>query len=215
MAAREELIKLYFNHLDNKLEKIREISKISEEESLMLCCCYTEALGVRQYQAIDYIDPPRKAIPYFSKSAAFTEILAQLSGYDFWDKIHPLGLLDYMPKMFNNAYQEYMIALNEIGYELREKEFIIEHVYKLFENKNQKDWFETHIHKGTIGNLTYSKVRSEIVHNITHEPIKYLATWKGCQLPEINYELMENCLSNIIVNLKSVSLEKNTFWWEQ
>jgi hypothetical protein len=215
MEAKKELIKLYFTHIEGKLEKIRDISKISEEEALMLCCCHIEALGARQYREIEYVNPPRKALANYSKSAVFTEILVRYSSYDFWDKIHPIGLLGLMPKIFNNNYQDYVIALSEIGYELREKEFVIDHVKNLFENSVQKEWFNKHIHKGTIGNIAYSKVRSEIVHNISHQPITFLAKWQGKDLPDIDFILMERCLSNIIDQLKAVSFHTGTFWWEQ
>lgn len=215
MEVKKKLIEVYFLHLEDKLEKIKEISKISEEDALMLCCCTIETLGARKYQEIDYIDPPRKALANYSKSAAFTEILTQYSGYTFWDKIHPIGLLEFMPKIFNNNYQDYMVALSEIGYELREKEFVIEYVKDLFENSKQKEWFEKHSHKGTVGNIAYSKVRSEIVHNISHEPITFLAKWKNEALPDIDFPLMEKCLSTIIEGLKADSYKLETFWWEQ
>lgn len=215
MDARHSLIEAYFKHLESKLETIRAISEISEEEALMLCCCHLEALGARQYQEVEYTDPPRKAILNYSKSAAFTKVLAEHSRYSFWDKIHPIGLLSYLPKLFDPDMQDYMIALGEIGYELREEDFVIKAVSHLFRNSKQREWFENHCHKGSLGNIAYSKVRSEIVHNITHQPISFDAKWQGERLPDIEYSLMIECLENVISSLKASSLETRRFWWEQ
>lgn len=215
MDARIILIEAYFKHLESKLEIIRAIAEISEEQALMLCCCHLEALGARQYQEAKYTDPPRKAIPNYSKSAAFTRVLAEHSGYGFWNKIHPIGLLSYLPKIFDPDMRDYRIALVEIGYELREEDFVTEAILHFFRNSKQREWFENHCHKGNLGNIAYSKVRSEIVHNITHQPISFAAKWQGERLPDIDYGLMIECLENVISSLKAISLETRRFWWKQ
>ena len=215
MDARYSFIDAYFRHLESKLRTIQAISEVSEEEALMLCCCHLEALGARQYQEIEYTDPPRKAIPNYSKSAAFTKILAEHSGYGFWDKIHPLGLLSYLPRMFDPNIQDYMVALGEIGYELREEGFVVQSVLGLCRNSKQREWFKKHSHKGSVGFIAYSRVRSEIVHNITHQPICFEARWQGEKIPDIDYHLMVECLGNVIGGLKNISFETRKFWWEQ
>ncbi|MBL4868280.1 MAG: hypothetical protein JKY67_18090 [Pseudomonadales bacterium] len=145
--SRLVLINKYFAHLDQKIQTLTEISNVSEEESLTLACCYIEALGVRQYQEVEFTNPPRKAIPYFSKAVAFTEVLENYSGYEFWDKINPIGLLDFMPKIFNNNFQDYMIALTEIGGEVRETQVVLNRVKDIHDNNKQSEWFERNTHK--------------------------------------------------------------------
>jgi hypothetical protein len=202
---------VYLKHLEFKLEKIREISKISEEEALALCCCYIEAIGSKRYELAN--QGIERAARY-SKSAAFTDTLVNFSGYDFWDKIHPVALLGCLPKIFDKNYDEYVVKLSEIGDSVRDADFIRDHVEKLFLNSKQREWFANHTHKGSIGSLAYSKVRCEIVHNISHEPIAFLAPHNELKLPDIDYELMENSLANIIKNLKQLSIEHKKLWWE-
>mgnify|MGYP006948914139 CR=1 FL=1 len=201
--------------MEEKLSNAQKLSKHYPEEALLLCCCYIEAIGVRQYREIDYVVPPRKQILNFSKSKAFTEILTKYSGITFWDKIHPIGLLEYLPKSFNNNYQGFMLVLQRIGSELRESEYVIGQMKTEIENREQLEWLEKHIHKGSIGNIAYTKVRSELVHNITHQQISFRATWEGKRIPDIDFLLMHKCLKSIIHKLKNKSLEENTFWWEQ
>ncbi|KAB0462028.1 hypothetical protein [Vibrio kanaloae] len=204
--------KVYLEHLELKLAKIREIAQTSEEEALALCCCYIEAIGSRRFQLSG--DGAESKTRY-SKAEAFTDTLVKFSGYEFWDKIHPVGLLGCLPsKSFSRNYDAYVVKLTEIGESVREPEFVREQVKELHLNFNQRKWFEDHIHKGSIGSIAYSKVRSEIVHNISHEPFTFTAMYNDVKLPDLDYELMESCLSNVLDNLKQLSEENNKFWWE-
>ncbi|EJL6784201.1 hypothetical protein NMR91_003094 [Vibrio alginolyticus] len=205
---------VYLKHLELKLAIIRDISKVSEEEALVLCCCYIEAIGSKKHQLSEPVDGERKRTQRYSKSAAFTDTLVKYSGYDFWDKVHPIALVEVLPPIFDDNYEDYLYRLAEIGGAIREAEFVIEHVKDLFTNARQRDWFEKHIHKGSLGNIAYSRVRSEIVHNVSHESFSFLATWKGEAIPDIDYTLMEECLTNIVGNLRKLSIEHKKLWWE-
>ncbi|EJE8156859.1 hypothetical protein M5103_004617 [Vibrio alginolyticus] len=205
---------VYLKHLELKLSNIQDISKVSEEEALVLCCCYIEAIGSKKHQLSEPVEGERKRTQRYSKSAAFTDTLVKYSGYDFWDKVHPIALVDLLPPIFDSNYEDYLYRLAEIGDAIREAEFVVEHVEDLFVNTKQREWFKNHIHKGSLGSIAYSRVRSEIVHNVSHEPFSFLATWQGEAIPDIDYKLMEGCLTNVIRNLRKLSIEQNKLWWE-
>ncbi|ELE8118399.1 hypothetical protein RB980_000990 [Vibrio fluvialis] len=205
---------VYLKHLEIKLANIRDISKVSEEEALVLCCCYIEAIGSKKHQLSEPFDGGRKRKRQYSKSAAFTDTLVKYSGYDYWDKVHPIALVDLLPPIFDSNFEDYLHRLAEIGDVIRDAEFVIEHVKDLFVNAKQREWFENHIHKGNLGSIAYSKVRSEIVHNVSHEPFSFSATWQGEVIPDIDYKLMEQCLTNIIGNLRKLSINQKALWWE-
>ncbi|NBI54689.1 hypothetical protein [Photobacterium alginatilyticum] len=212
MNTAEKVIshEVYLKHLELKLEKIREISKISEEEALALCCCYIEAIGSKRYELANQ----GKRGGRYSKTAAFTDTLVNFSGYDFWDKIHPIALLGYLPEIFDKNYDEYVVELNEIGDSVREPDFVRAHIEKLYLNSEQRKWVKKHIRKASIASLAYSKVRCEIVHNISHQPISFLASHNVNKLPDIDFKLMDSCLTNIIDNLRQLSIEHKKVWWE-
>ena len=75
------MIQAYFNDLEKRIAFLKELYDGDHtDEALMLCCCYIEALGSRQYH-----DSDRKAKNYY-------RTLEEHSGNKLFTLIHPKQL---------------------------------------------------------------------------------------------------------------------------
>jgi len=215
--TRRALIEVYFLSLKSKYSNIVKIADIGNEESLVLSCCLIEALATRKYKDYGDLSPGRRLIPNFSKAQAFTEFLQEYSGFGFWKQVFSEAVLNYLPeKLFPpNDYEDIYHLVVSLERRLYSEAELLEILLQASKNKRQEDWLSNHLCKASVGSLVYSDVRSQLVHDVSHNVFTTRYLWDGKPIPEINSSFMAQCLLNIINSLEQLSIDSLTFWWEQ
>jgi len=205
-ADKTFMIKAYFDDLEERIAFLKELNEGDhKDEALMLCCCYIEALGSRQYHESD-----RKAKNY-------SRILEEYGGNYIFALVHPKQLKRVLENQ--NLFKPDISAIEPIieGFEkeLVSQEVVTDSLLPVI-NKDQAKWLQDNIFKVTMANISYEFVRSELVHDISAENVTFSKTTiEGDPVPDLNFELLYPALWNIFHLLKGKSLETNTWYWEQ
>lgn len=204
--AKAFLIEAYYNDIEQRISFLKELHDGGHNnEALMLCCCYIEALGSQRYH-----DSERKA-------QNFCTILEEDSGNLIFGLIHPVLALKVLgsKKLFQENFSSIETALSSLGNTLCNKEKFYELIEPLT-TARQHEWFTENIFKLTIAAISYDQVRSELVHDISTSTVNFNGTtFNGVQVPSLNFDILYRALQNIFSNAKYQSVNVNQWYWEQ
>ena len=199
------MIKAYFDDLENRVDFLKELrNRCHRDEALMLCCCYIEALGNRQYQ-----DSNNKK--------NFYKILIEFSGNGIFEFVHPKQLKKVLncQKCFQVNIDQITPIVDGFRKELIPQEKVI-HCLAPVATEIQKRWLDESLYKGTMAAIAYEQIRSDLVHGISGSEISFSeTTFNGKPVPDINFEMLYTALVNIVNSLKKISLKTNSWYWEQ
>ena len=200
------MIQAYFDDLEKRISFLKQLyDDKHEDEALMLCCCYIEALGSRQYH-----DSGRKAKNYY-------QIIEEYSGEKLFSLIHPKQLRNVLinKKLFNTNITQIETIIDGFGKELIPQEVVFESLSSVI-NKDQLNWLKDNLFKGTMAAISYERVRSELVHDISTSNLTFNETrFDGKPVPDMNFKLLYPALMNIFRRLKEISLKTNKWYWEE
>lgn len=200
------MIQAYFDDLEKRIAFLKELYDGNHtDEALMLCCCYIEALGSRQYH-----DSYRKAKNYY-------RILEEFSGNNLFKLIHPKQLRDVLKdkKLFKANITQIDPIIDGFGQELILQKVVFDRLSPVV-TKDQIEWLNDNLFKGTMAAISYDRVRSDLVHDISTLNLTFNETkFNGKPVPDINFDLLYPALMNIFDSLKEISLKTNRWYWEQ
>lgn len=200
------MIKAYFDDLEKRIAFLKELHNVNHtDEALMLCCCYIEALGSRQYH-----DSNRKAKNYY-------RILVEFSGNSIFSLVHPKQLKNILndKNLFKRNFDQIELIIDSFGKELIPQKDVIFR-FKPVATEEQMNWLDDNLFKGTMAAISYDRVRSDLVHDISTSNLTFSeTTFGGKQVPDMNFDLLYPALIKIFRNLKDMSLKTNTWYWEQ
>ena len=200
------MIQAYFNDLEKRIAFLRELYDGNHtDEALMLCCCYIEALGSRQYH-----DSYRNAKNY-------CRILEEFSDNSLFSLIHPKQLREVLKvkKLFNANINQINPIIDGFGKELILQQVVSDSLSNVVTN-DQMNWLNDNLFKGTMAAISYDRVRSDLVHDISTSNLTFNETTFGGKLvPDMNFDLLYSALIKIFDNLKEISLKTNKWYWEQ
>ena len=182
------MIKAYFDDMEMRISFLKDLSNGGHmNEALMLCCCYIEALGSRQYH-----DSDRKAKNY-------SKILEEYSGNEIFALIHPKQLKNVLTnkKLFNANFSQIEPIIDRFGNTLIQQKVVADKLLPVI-TAEQLNWLNDNIFKGTIAAISYERVRSKLVHDISTSNFTFSATeYAGKPVPDLNFSLLYPALSNI------------------
>lgn len=200
------MIQAYFDDLEKRITFLKELYDGNHtDEALMLCCCYIEALGSRQY------NENGKAKKNYCK------ILFAFSGNNIFALVHPKQLKNVLAAkpLFKTHINQINPIVDRFGKELIPHQDVIDCLTPVI-TEEQKDWLHANFFKGTMAAISYEKVRSDLVHDISTLNLTFSETTiDGKTVPDMNFELLYPALMKIFNNLKEISLTANTWYWEQ
>ena len=200
------MIQAYFNDLEKRVAFLKKLYDLDHtNEALMLCCCYIEALGSRQYH-----DSDRKAKNYY-------RILEKYSSNELFALIHPKQLRNVLrsKKLFEANITQIDPIIDNFGKELILQKVVSDSLSPVI-TEEQVNWLNDNLFKGTMAAISYERVRSDLVHDIsTSNLIFEETTFNSKPVPDINFKLLYSALMNIFHNLKKNSLKSNKWYWEQ
>jgi len=195
------MIRAYFDDLEKRIVFLKELHNGHHRaEALMLCCCYIEALGSRQYN-----DPNRKAKNYY-------RILVEFSGNSIFALVHPKQLKNVLKdkKLFKPNIDQIDSIVDGFGKELIPQQEVIDRLAPVVTEK-QVTWLNDNLFKGTMATIYYDRVRSDLVHDISTSNLTFSkTTFDGKPVPDMNFELLYPALMNIFDSIKEMSLRTNT-----
>jgi len=200
------MIQSYFDDLGERIAFLDKLYTSSHtDEALMLCCCYIEALGSRQYHNSD-----RKAKNYY-------RILEKYSRNKFFSLIHPKQLRNVFlsKKLFKENINQIEQIIDGFGKKLLLQKDVASSLLPVMTEK-QANWLEDNLFKGTIAAISYERVRSDLVHDISTSNLTFdETTFNDKPVPDLNFKLLYPALMNIFERLKENSLKSNKWYWEQ
>lgn len=205
-SGKAHCIKAYFDDLQSRIAFLGELYGMDRKhEALMLCCCYIEALGSRQSQ-----EPERKAKNY-------CEVLAEHGQNEMWPLIHPKQLKNVLSAngLFKDTFPTLEPLIDGFGAKLIEPQDVLVHLDAAL-NEQQRAWLWDNMFKGSIANISYERIRSELVHDISAAPISFSETsYKGNPVPDLNFEMLYASLRNIVEVSQRRAIATNKWWFEQ
>jgi len=198
-------IKAYFDDLEQRIACLRELQAAGHEnEALMLCCCYIEALGSQRYHQSN-----RKAKNYCT-------ILVEYGDNALFGLVHPKQAVQVLRtvKLFVNNINAIEAAISTIGKQLCQAQSLLELLRPILTSK-QKDWLDNNLYKLTIAAISYERVRSELVHDISAAPVSFSeTTYNGNPIPSIDFDLLYVALQSVFAEAKRQSVDANKWYWE-
>lgn len=199
-------IKSYFEDLQRRIEFLIEFHGMERrDEALMLCCCYIEALGSRSSS-----EPKSKARNYCN-------ILAENGNNEIWNLIHPMQLKNILSTkpLFKENLGPIALLIDGMGTQLFEPQEVIARLNSVL-NEQQLSWLQENIFKGSMAYISYERIRSELVHDITGGSISFSSTtYKGNPVPDLNFEALYSSLLTIVAISRSKAVSTNKWWYEQ
>jgi hypothetical protein len=205
-VAKANFIKAYFDDLQSRIAFLPELYEMRrKDEALMLCCCYIEALGSRQSR-----QPERKAANYCA-------VLAEQGKNEIWRLIHPKQLRNVLADngLFKPSLQQLEPVINQVGNELIEPEYMRAKLDPML-NHQQRRWVGNNLFKGTIAYISYERIRSELVHDISGGPISFSETfYKGNPVPELDFDILYASLRHIVASSQELAISRNKWWFEE
>lgn len=199
-------IKAYFDDLQNRISFLAELHVMGrKDEALMLCCCYIEALGSRES------DEPK------NKAKNYCGILTEQGGNELWRLIHPKQLKNLLSskKLFNDILNVLEPLVDAYGKQLIEPHEVLD-CFNPHINEEQRNWLQNNIFKGSMASISYERIRSELVHDISGGSISFGETvCNGKQVPDIDFELLYASLLKIVSASQEKSISTNKWWFEQ
>jgi len=199
-------IQAYFDDLESRIAFLKKLDdKGHQDEALMLCCCYIEALGSHLYHGST------------NKAKNYSKILSEHSGSIIFSLVHPSRLKEVLSnqKLFKNSISNFNKALDTWPKELIHPDIAIEKL-KPFSSNEQIYWLQNNIYKGTLAALSYDRIRSELVHDISACTISLSeTTYNNSPVPSLNFKLLYSALKNIFQFHKTRSLQTNLWYFEQ
>ena len=204
-ATKAFFIEAYFRDLERRVAFLNELYETGHRnEALLLCCCYIEALGSRQSSK-----PERKAKSYCS-------ILVQHGGNEIWQMIHPKQIKSVLStnKLFEDSFHIVEPRIDTFGTQLispQELSVLLDSSL----DEQQRKWLQDNMYKGSIANISYEGIRSELVHDISASDISFGETqYQGSPLPNLNFELLYPSLQKIAADLRNIAESSGKWWWE-
>jgi hypothetical protein len=168
-----------------------------KDEALLLCCCYIEALGSRQSSK-----PGLKAKNYCG-------ILIQHGGNKLWSFVHPSQIKSVLSsnRLFSSAFATLASVIDSAGLNLLATEEL-DALLSASLNEKQRAWLQDNMYKGSMAYISYERIRSELVHDISadHSLAFNQTQYMGSPVPTINFELLYKSLHNIVNTLECKAL---------
>lgn len=204
-VAKAHFIKAYFDDLQNRLAFLSDLHVMGrKDEALMLCCCYIEALGSR---ASD--EPEQKARNY-------CDILAAQGCNEIWRLVHPKQLKDLLSSkpLFTGVYGTLEPLIDGFGGHLIDPREVLARLDPPL-NEQQRSWLQGNIFKGSMANISYERIRCELVHDISGGGISFSETMhNGNPVPNLDFEVLYSSLRKIVEASREKAVCTNKWWFE-
>jgi len=204
--AKAENIEAYFDNLQKRIEFLAALYDMGRvNEALMLRCCYIEALGSRQSP-----EPERKAKNY-------CDVLAKHSRNEIWHLVCPKQLKNVMASngLFKDAIGVVEPLINGFGTQLIEPEQVHARLDPVLSDQ-QRAWLDDNLFKGTVTYISYERIRSELVHDISAATISFSEmSYKGKPAPDLDFEMLYASLRYIVNVSEARAVSTNKWWFEQ
>ncbi len=205
-ADKAFFIKAYFDDLQGRVNFLPELYAMGRrDEALMLTCCYVEALGTRRFR-------------HESKIRNYCRTLGEFGGFEFWRLIHPKqiqALIGARP-LFTQELQGLCAEIQSSGTELIEPEDLLARLASQTQEA-QRDWLRENMFRASIAAISYERIRSELVHDITGPGTLSFSssTIKSKPVPDLEFHHFFASLQSIVSMASAESAKSNAWWFEQ
>jgi len=197
------MIEAGFNDLQRRAEFLLRLREAGfEEEALLLCCCYIEAMGNLYFQG-------------GGKQSNFYRILKSFGGEEVLIYIHPKQLwIDFISdKNFRQIGKKSGVTLRKAENRLYTEEETITLVANLL-NKEEMTKLKKNLWRGTLAALAYEWFRKPAVHELGGaKSFSFEKTiFKGKPVPVLDFSLLYRGMLNILRNMREISAKTGTYF---
>jgi hypothetical protein len=151
------------------------------------------------------------------KAKNYCKVLAEHGKNEIWQLIHPKQLKNVLSAngLFKDTFAALKPIIDTFGAKLIDPQELRAQLDPGL-NAQQRAWLNDNLFKGSIANITYERIRSELVHDISAAPISFSETsYKGNQVPDLNFEMLYTSLRNIVEVSQGRAISTNKWWFEQ
>jgi len=205
-ADKAFFIKAYFDDLKGRVAFLAELFGMGKkDEALMLTCCYIEALGTRRFG-------------HASKIRSYSRILIEHGRNDLWQLVHPRQIKAVLNSRVSLAAElpALSAAVDASGNELVDPDELVARLDPSLPSLQHKAWLRENVFRGSIAAISYERIRSELVHDISAASTLSFSTstYKGAPVPELSFETLFVSLQVIVTTAAEASAEANKWWFE-
>lgn len=195
------MIEAGFNDFEKRVNLLSELNqKGYEEEALLLCCCYIEAMGNLYFRG-------------GGRQFNFYHILKNFGGEDVLMYIHPkqlwIGLRSAKGKDVQEIGQKIGGALRKVKGNLHTEDEALTLVAHML-NKKEMRKFRDNLWRGTLATLAYMHLRNPAVHELGGAKSFSFqgTTFNGV----LDFSLLYKGMLNILKKLGEISTETRTYF---
>jgi len=141
----------------------------------------------------------------------------EFSGNNIFALVHPKQLKNELKdkNLFKANIDQIETIVDGFGKELIPQKAVSDSLSTVV-TEEQMNWINDNLYKGTMAAISYDRVRSDLVHDISTSNLTFSeTTFDGKPVPDMNFELLYPALIKIADSLKEMSLKTNTWYWEQ
>ena len=197
------MIEADFNALEKRANSLLKLKKLGcEEEALLLCCCYIEAMGNLYFRG-------------GGRQLNFYRILKNFGGEEVLMYIHPkqlwIGLRS--AKNLREIGQKIGVTLKKAEKKLYTEEEALALVAHLL-NKEEMTKLRDNLWRGTLAALAYKEFRNPAVHELGGAKSFSFdgTTFKGEPAPVLDFSLLYKGMLNILRKMREISTKTRTYF---
>jgi hypothetical protein len=204
-ATKSYFIKAYFDDLQSRVGFLAELHATGRKnEALLLCCCYIEALGSR-------------ASGDSEKARNYCSILVQHGGSEIWRLVHPKQLRNVLASkpLFVDVFSQLEPLIAESGKQLIDPDELLARLNPIL-TETQQNWLQRYVFRGSMANISYERIRCELVHDISANDVSFSETiYDGNPVPNLDFEMLYSSLRKIVDALQESAVSSNRWWFEE
>ena len=207
-----DFIRAFFHNLDTKINFLDELYKTGHrDEAIILCSCYIDWIASALYR------------PEEGNNFNFVRILQEYGGEEIFLYIHPKMFEDALSRLINHypkkpsrkwttIHKKIVLELRQARGRLYNKQELINLLSPLVNHSELED-IKKELWRGTFAAIVYSIIRIPSVHGLgAPGGISFdNTTYKGKQVPDINFPKLHTCLKRIAIVARKKS--ENTGKW--
>ncbi len=200
------MIEAGFNDLERRAGFLLRLKEMGfEQESLLLCCCYIEAMGNLYFQSN-------------GRQLNFYRILKDFGGEEVFIYIHPkqlwIGLIAAMN--LRKIGKKIGVTLRKAEKKLYTEEEALTLVAKLL-NKEEMRKLKANLWRGSFAALAYEWFRNPSVHELGGaKSFSFQGTTLNEKpVPDLDFSLLYRGMLNILRNMREISAKTGTYFCQE
>lgn len=205
-TRRHPFLNTYLFDMEERIQFLQTLRRMRRAggEPLLLCCCYIDGLGKWIYMP-EEIDTHER----------FVRVVREHGGDKYLPLVHPMQMRRFLGRRVRRGQKVYAPLLKSIEplligkTELMTEDEFLAQAQRLV-NAQQFVKLKANVWRGTLASFAYNDLRAPAVHELSGDcgGIYGGTTYRGEEVPFINYEVLSRVLLRIFETARKLAAEE-------